>query len=124
MALAHWSAVSSRTGGATRHWRNQRMTSIALLPLGLWFVIALLRQPDLDYATVTAWLAKPLQALLALLFGIAMLWHSLQGIQVILDDYVGGRLRRFSIRLSQLVHIAAAAALVWAIVRLVAGGGT
>jgi succinate dehydrogenase membrane anchor subunit len=116
--------MSGRSGSATRHWRNQRMTSIALLPLGLWFVIALLRQPGLDYATVTGWLAKPLQALLALLFGIAMFWHSLQGVQVVLDDYVGGRLRAFSIRVSQLVHLLAAAALVWAIVRLVAGGGT
>jgi len=98
------------------------MTSIALIPLGLWFVIALLRQPGLDCATVTAWLAKPLQALLALLFGIAMLWHSLQGVQVVIEDYVGGRLRGSSIRLSQLVHLLAAAALVWAIARLVAGG--
>jgi succinate dehydrogenase / fumarate reductase membrane anchor subunit len=100
------------------------MTSIALIPLGLWFAIALLRQPGLDYATMTGWLAKPLQALLALLFGIAMLWHSLQGVQVVFEDYVGGRLLGFSIRVSQLVHLLSATALVWAIIRLVVGGGT
>ena len=115
--------MSRQPGSATRHWRNQRMTSIALLPLGLWFVIALLRQPDLGYATVSAWLAQPLQALLAALFGGAMLWHSAQGVQVVLEDYVGGSLRGISIRISQLIHAAAAAALVFAIYRLAAGGG-
>jgi succinate dehydrogenase / fumarate reductase, membrane anchor subunit len=115
--------VSRQRGGATRHWRNQRMTSIALLPLGLWFVIALLRQPDLDYATVTGWLAKPMQALLALLFGIAMLWHSLQGVQVVLEDYVGGSLRGNLIRISQIIHGVLAVALLSAILRLVSGSG-
>ena len=95
------------------------MTSVALLPLGLWFLISLLRQPDLDHATVLAWLAKPLQAFLALLFGMVMLWHSAQGVQVVLEDYVGGRLRGLSIRLSHLIHAAAAATLVWAIFALV-----
>jgi succinate dehydrogenase / fumarate reductase membrane anchor subunit len=100
------------------------MTSIALLPLGLWFLVSLLRQPALDHATVLAWLTKPLQALLALLFGIAMLWHSAQGVQVVLEDYVGGRLRTLSIRISQLVHATAAVALGWAIFALVAGANT
>lgn len=99
------------------------MTSIALLPLGLWFLIALLRQPDLDYATVTAWLAQPLQSLLAALFGGAMLWHSLLGVQVVLEDYVGVGLRGISIRISQVVHAAAAATLLFAICGLVSGGG-
>ncbi len=99
------------------------MTSIALLPLGLWFVIVLLQQPDLDHATVSAWLAHPLQALLAALFGGAMLWHSLQGIQVVLEDYVGRGLLGISLRISQVIHAAAAAALLFAIYRLVAGGG-
>jgi succinate dehydrogenase / fumarate reductase membrane anchor subunit len=99
------------------------MTSIALLPLGLWFVIALLRQPQLDHATISAWLTQPLQALLAALFGGAMLWHSLQGVQVVLEDYVGGGLRGMSIRISQFVHAAAAAVLLFAIYRLIAGDG-
>jgi succinate dehydrogenase / fumarate reductase membrane anchor subunit len=100
------------------------MTSIALLPLGLWFLISLLRQPGLDYATVTGWLARPLQALLATLFGVAMLWHSLQGVQVVLEDYVGAGRLGLSIRISQFAHAAAAAALLFAVWRLAAAGGS
>jgi succinate dehydrogenase / fumarate reductase membrane anchor subunit len=115
--------VSRQRGGATRHWRNQRMTSIALLPLGLWFLIALLRQSALDHTTVSAWLSQPLQALLAALFGVAMLWHSLQGVQVVLEDYVGGSLLGISIRISQIIHGLLAVTLLTAILRLVSGGG-
>ncbi len=85
--------MSSGRGSASRHWRNQRMTSIALLPLGLWFLFSLLGQPTLDHAVVAGWFAKPLQTLLGALFGAALLWHSMQGVQVVIEDYVGGSLR-------------------------------
>ena len=114
--------MSGRAGSGSHHWRNQRLTSVALLPLGLWFLIALLRQPSLDYAIVSAWFAKPLQAFLAALFGATLLWHSMLGVQVVLEDYVGGSLRRISIGLSRLAHAAAALALAYALFRLVTAG--
>jgi succinate dehydrogenase / fumarate reductase, membrane anchor subunit len=114
--------VSGLHGRASHHWRNQRLTSIALLPLGLWFLIALLRQPSLDYAVVSGWFAKPLQALLAALFGATLLWHSMLGVQVVLEDYVGGPLRTLAIAFSRLAHAAAALALAYALFRLVTEG--
>jgi len=113
--------VSGAPGAASRHWRNQRLTSIALLPLALWFVVSLLRQPALDHEIVAGWFAKPLQALLAALLGAALLWHSVQGIQVVLEDYVRPPLRGFSIALARIAHAAAALALGWALFVLVAG---
>ena len=107
---------------ASRHWRNQRATSIALLPLGLWFLFSLLGQPSLDHAAVIAWLARPLQAILAALFGAVLLWHSMQGVQVVLEDYVGGGLRAFAVAVSRLLHTAAALALAVALARLLSGG--
>jgi succinate dehydrogenase / fumarate reductase, membrane anchor subunit len=115
--------MSKRPGSATRHWRNQRLTAIALLPLGLWFLASLLRQPALTHEIVAGWFGRPLQALLAALFGAALLWHSMQGVQVVLEDYVGGPLRAVSIALSRLVHAAAALALAFAIYTLATGGG-
>ena len=107
---------------ASRHWRNQRATSIALLPLGLWLLLSLLGQASLDHATVAGWFAKPFQALLGALFGAALLWHSMQGVQVVLEDYVGGSLRTISIAVARLLHAAAALALAAALARLVFGG--
>lgn len=114
--------MSAGRGSASRHWRNQRMTSIALLPLGLWFLFSLLGQPSLDHAIVAGWFAKPLQSLLGALFGAALLWHSMQGVQVVLEDYVGGALRTFCIVVARLLHVAAALALAAALARLALGG--
>jgi succinate dehydrogenase / fumarate reductase, membrane anchor subunit len=114
--------VSAGHGQASRHWRNQRMTSIALLPLGLWFLFSLLGQPALDHEIVSGWFAKPLQALLGALFGAALLWHSLQGLQVVLEDYVAGPLRAWCIVIARLLHLVAGIALAAALARLAFGG--
>jgi succinate dehydrogenase / fumarate reductase, membrane anchor subunit len=113
--------MSGGRGSASRHWRNQRVTSIALLPLGLWFLFSLLGQPTLDQAVVAGWFAKPLQALLAALFGTALLWHSMQGVQVVIEDYVGGSLRTLCIAIARFLHLAAALALAGALAKLAIG---
>lgn len=114
--------MSAGHGSASRHWRNQRLTSVALLPLGLWFLFSLLRQPSLDHAAVAGWFAMPLQALLAALFGAALLWHSAQGLQVVLEDYVRGALRRACLVISRLLHLAAGLVLAAALAKLAFGG--
>jgi len=106
----------------TRHWRNQRISAMALVPLGIWFVYALLSRPDLGHASVAAWLANPWQAGLMALFGGCALWHSAQGVQVVVDDYVPGRLHGRTRFISRVLHLGAAAALVWAIGTLATGG--
>jgi succinate dehydrogenase / fumarate reductase membrane anchor subunit len=95
---------------ATSHWRNQRLTAIGLVPLGLWFLLKLLSLPDLGHATVRAWISQPVQAVLLLLFALIALWHSAQGVQAVVDDYVGGRLHAPTTRLLQIAHWAAALA--------------
>lgn len=114
--------MSARPGAGSRHWRTQRLTSIALIPLSLWFLVALLRQPSLEHAVVAGWFGKPLQALLATLLGAALLWHSIQGIQVVLEDYVRGRQLRFLLMLARVAHLAAALALAYAVWVLASGG--
>lgn len=107
---------------ATGHWRNQRITAIALVPLGLWFLLKLLSLPDLGHATLRAWIERPSQALLLLLFALFALWHSAQGVQAVVDDYVGGRLHRPTTRAFQFAHWTAALAIAWSI-WTIAGSG-
>ena len=42
---------SAREGG--EHWLTERVTSVALLLLGVWFIASLLFLPSLDVRTVT-----------------------------------------------------------------------
>lgn len=70
------------------HWVWQRLTAIALIPLSLWFITALLGMVGADYATVVAWVQSPIVTTLLIVF-IAMLFHHAQlGIQVVIEDYV------------------------------------
>ncbi|MGQ0383371.1 MAG: succinate dehydrogenase, hydrophobic membrane anchor protein [Gammaproteobacteria bacterium] len=108
---------------ATRHWRNQRLSAIALLPLGGWFLWSLLSLPDPGYDSARAWLGAPAQAALMLLFSWCALWHSAQGVQVIVDDYVSGAWHARVGLASRLLHLAAAAVAAWALWAIATGGG-
>lgn len=79
--------LGSAKGGAS-HWATERMISLATLPLFVWFVVSLLRLPDLSYTTVINWLGSPLSAVLMVLLVITTFVHLKQGMQVVLDDYV------------------------------------
>jgi succinate dehydrogenase / fumarate reductase membrane anchor subunit len=83
-------------GGGTHHWWMQRLTSMALLPLSVWFVISLLALPGHDFETARLWLAQPLAAVLMLLFVNLSLWHMGQGLQVVIEDYLHSLCSKFT----------------------------
>jgi succinate dehydrogenase / fumarate reductase membrane anchor subunit len=66
----------------------QRVTSIALVPLVLWFVISMLAHSHTDYATFQHWLSNPINAGLMVTFLFTMFYHAKLGMQVIYEDYV------------------------------------
>ena len=62
---------SARDG--LREWRLQRLTALALIPLGLYFTASLLRLATSDRVTAAEWLSSPVPALLVILFLILAL---------------------------------------------------
>ena len=77
---------SAREGGD--HWLTERVTSIALLLLGSWFVASLLFLPKLDQRTFVEWLHAPSAAIPMALLVIVGFKHALDGMKVVVDDYV------------------------------------
>ena len=77
---------SAREGG--EHWLTERVTSIALLLLGTWFVASLLLLPGLDPHTLSEWLKGPTGAIPMALLVIVGFKHALDGMKVFIDDYV------------------------------------
>ena len=71
-----------------RHWWHQRLTAIALVPLLLWFVAALVAHTGTDHANVVLWLGSPVTFGLMLLLVGATFWHMALGLQVVIEDYV------------------------------------
>jgi succinate dehydrogenase / fumarate reductase, membrane anchor subunit len=80
---------SARDG--LKEWRLQRLTALALIPLGLYFAASMLRLATSDQMTAAAWLASPVPALLTILFVLALLAHAVVGLRSVLVDYVHTR---------------------------------
>ncbi len=107
----------------TGHWWMQRVTAIALIGLGLWFMISLIVIGDLGYRSTVDWLAGPLNAVLMSLFVLTMLYHSKLGVQIVIEDYVSSPAWKVgSLLLSVFIHLLLAMAGVIAILRIGAGG--
>lgn len=87
----------------TEHWMVQRLTSLAMLPLTLWFAWSLVCMASADYATFTAWLANPVTAVLLSAFCIMAFHHAQLGLQVVIEDYVGGGMRVASVAAVKLL---------------------
>lgn len=110
--------VGSAKGGV-HHWWIQRVTSVALVPLSIWFVVALLALPDLGYDAVTAWMRGSWNAVLLILFVLTAVHHSQLGVQVVIEDYLQGKGRKTAALLaSTFAHGIIAAACVFAILRV------
>jgi succinate dehydrogenase / fumarate reductase membrane anchor subunit len=85
--LAHVRGLGTAKDG-THHWWVQRVTSVALVPLVLWFVISLLGVAQADYETFQHWLGNPYRAGLMVALLVAVFYHASLGMQVIYEDYV------------------------------------
>jgi len=85
---------SAHHGG--EHWLTERVTSIALLFLGTWFIASLLLLPKLDQRTLIEWLHAPSAAIPMALLIIVGFRHALDGVKVVVDDYVHEEGSRFA----------------------------
>lgn len=88
---------SARSGG--EHWLSERVTSIALLLLGIWLVASLLLLPDYSLRTVSEWLRAPSGAIPMALLVIIGFIHGLDGLKVVVDDYVHEEGNNFALNL-------------------------
>ena len=76
-------------GEGTHHWWTQRLTSMALVPLSLWFAFSMARLAGADLAAVKAFFASnPCNPGLAILFVAIACHHGAAGIEVIAEDYI------------------------------------
>ncbi|OJW53353.1 MAG: succinate dehydrogenase, hydrophobic membrane anchor protein [Alphaproteobacteria bacterium 41-28] len=70
------------------HWVAQRITAVALIPLGIWFVGAFIVLSTSPFEVAYSWLSSLWTATLAIFFVLVLFYHGYLGIQVILEDYI------------------------------------
>ena len=72
------------------HWWRQRITALALVPLTLWFVVALIGLVGADRQALVGWMHSPMPAVLMVLLIVATFYHLALGLQVVIEDYIHG----------------------------------
>ena len=78
------------TKSGTEDWWNQRVTSVALVPLSAFVVILMVSLIGADRAAVLARVGHPLVAAGLILTLGAVAWHMQLGMRVIVEDYIHG----------------------------------
>jgi len=117
----------ARGYGSAKHgtstWLTERLTSIALIPLGLWAVYAVLRLATIGYDGAVEWLQSPINAVLLVLNLAVVFHHQHLGMRVIIEDYIEHKgFRFFWILLSGGVCLLAGALSVYSILKVALGG--
>ena len=113
-------AGSAKEG--VHHWWLQRLTSIALVPLTIWFVVSLLSLPSFEHVTLVSWIAQESTALLLILFILVATWHSQLGVRVVVEDYVHGGTKTLTLVVITFIHAVVAAAGIFAVLKVAFGG--
>ncbi|MGD2167583.1 MAG: succinate dehydrogenase, hydrophobic membrane anchor protein [Gammaproteobacteria bacterium] len=104
--------------GGSEHWWVQRLSAVALVPLGLWLVTALAALPGFDYASITVWMSGSLNSILLIVLILTMSYHSWLGVQVVVEDYVRGAAKTVTLMASTLAHLFLACAGVYSVLRI------
>lgn len=84
----------------THHWWSQRISSIALIPLTFLFVFPFARALGGTYEEMLAIYTSPFNAIVAILFVFVGFMHLMQGLQVVIEDYVHGKAARTGLLLA------------------------
>ena len=79
---------SAKSGSS--HWYLQRVTALALVLLGAWFLVSLATLGGTGLDAVQAWLHSPVSSVLAMLFVAVAAYHASLGLQVVVEDYLAG----------------------------------
>lgn len=77
---------SGRNG--TRHWLAQRITALALIPLGLAAVVLFFWVMHLGYTRAAVALHQPGVLLFVVLLVGVVFWHGFLGLKMVIEDYV------------------------------------
>jgi len=106
------------------HWISERVGAIALVPLTLWGVFAVLRLAAGDYTFAVHWIGQPINAVLMVLLLAISFWHMQSGLRVVIEDYIHVTLNKTALLVLNLFVCGLAGSLaVFSILKVAFGGG-
>ena len=88
--LSRARGLGTASEGVSHFWR-QRVTAVALVPLTLWFVWAVVGLAWQPYSAAIDFVAEPHNTVFMLLLIWASFAHLRLGLQTVIEDYVDGK---------------------------------
>lgn len=85
--LSEARGLGSAKEGA-HHWKVQRLTAIALVPLCFWFICNVVALSGAEHQALISWIRQPWTATLMILFLFSIFYHMVLGLQTVIEDYV------------------------------------
>jgi succinate dehydrogenase / fumarate reductase membrane anchor subunit len=73
------------------HWYAQRASAVLLIFLVGWLIFAMISLAGADHAAAAQFIARPVNAAFLSVLLVALLYHAVLGLQVVIEDYVHNR---------------------------------
>ncbi|MBY0500986.1 MAG: succinate dehydrogenase, hydrophobic membrane anchor protein [Alphaproteobacteria bacterium] len=86
---------SAKTG--VQHWMAQRVSAIALIPLGVWFIAFFTIFLTAPFEAAEQWLSSEWSVAFAILLTLCLFYHGYLGMRTIWEDYVPHESSRWSL---------------------------
>jgi len=102
-----------------RHWVLQRLTAVALIPLGVWFALKVLSLTGASYAVALKALGSGFSILMLLILIPVLVAHLGLGVQAVIDDYIHDeRVKRLSLKALRYTNLILIVAGILAVLRI------
>jgi succinate dehydrogenase / fumarate reductase membrane anchor subunit len=107
---------SAKSG--TKHFWHQRVSSVALIPLSIAFVLIVVGLIGRNHAAAVQILGSPFVSIVMILFVITSVYHMWLGMQVIIEDYIHSETKLTWLMLNTFFCCTIALSCVYAILKL------
>jgi len=107
---------SAKSG--TKHFWHQRVSSVALVPLTIAFVLIVVGLMGRNHAAAAQILGSPFVAIVMILFVVTSTYHMWLGMQVIIEDYIHSESKLTWLMLNTFFCATIALCCVYAILKL------
>ncbi|MFK7967642.1 MAG: succinate dehydrogenase, hydrophobic membrane anchor protein [Rickettsiaceae bacterium] len=81
-------------GVGSHHWWHQRLTALIISIMVFWLISFSWQISKGGVATLVVCLQKPYNISMLIIFFVAMMYHAVLGMQVVIEDYINCRIMR------------------------------
>ena len=101
------------------HWWLQRISALALIPLSVWFVFAILVRIDDSQFAIADWLAETWVSVALIVYLVVGFFHSQLGLQVVIEDYISTpNTRHKTLLVAKVINILCALLAIFSVLRI------